>query len=106
VEDSGYDMLDCETCRLPAHRRCIGEKVPYREIRPMKGNPIRLHECQRCTYETTHENAKLKCLSCFRTGGLMTQIEEHRYVHIICAIMSDYFEIVDFNLMRFRQVLP
>lgn len=48
VPDPGYDMLHCETCDLTAHRRCIGEDLPFTEIRPVKGAAIKLFECLRC----------------------------------------------------------
>ncbi|TNV87801.1 hypothetical protein FGO68_gene6607 [Halteria grandinella] len=105
IEDSGYDMLDCEQCRLPAHRRCIGEQIPFREIRPMKGQPIRIHECQRCSFEQ-QTGQTLKCISCFQPGGLMTNIGDQNFIHIVCAMMSDFFEIEDFGTMKFRQILP
>lgn len=36
----------------------------------------------------------------------MTKIEDKRYAHVICALMSDHFEIEDFGLMKFRQLVP
>lgn len=45
VPDPGYDMLHCETCDLTVHRRCIGEDVPFTEIRPAKGASIKLFQC-------------------------------------------------------------
>jgi hypothetical protein len=36
----------------------------------------------------------------------MTKIEERRFAHIVCALMSDHFEIEDFGLMKFKQIVP
>ncbi len=64
IPDPGYDLIHCETCDLTTHRRCIGEDIPFNEIRPVKGAPIKFFECVRCQVESKALSNKLKCVVC------------------------------------------
>ena len=90
------------------HSRCYGEKKTYKK-KKIDFKEIFVFECERCELKKTNVNinfySKEACIVCKKVNGYMKKIE-NSFVHVICALFCDFFEIEDFLTMSFSAKLP
>lgn len=88
--------------------RCYGEKKPYQK-KKIKSKDRYLFECERCEMKKNNviiiNYFKEACVLCKKTNGYMKKMDNH-FIHVICALFCDFFEITDFWTMNLTPKFP
>jgi hypothetical protein len=95
--DKGHSLLKCIKCNVVVHLRCYGEKNLSSGVK--QDNSF---ECEKCINKDTN----CTCVVCKQKDGLMKRLDVKKYIHILCALFTDYFEISDFSHMKIDSKIP
>lgn len=79
------------------HLRCYGEKNLTSGVKQDY-----YFECEKCVNKDTN----CVCVVCKQKDGFMKRIDSKKYIHILCAFFTDYFEISDFSQMKIDSKIP
>lgn len=104
-QDIGYRIITCSKCKLSCHLRCYGEKSINTNQDKSENYNFCNFTCQKCISNVNKEN--ITCIVCYNSKGILRQIESsNNWIHIVCAMFTDCFEIIDYSRMIIVASIP
>ena len=95
TNDSGHTFITCDKCDIAVHRRCHGIS---------RSSPDTKHFiCDKCLTKSKKEKF---CMICERREGYLKKLEKGKWIHPVCALLTDDIEVTDFAQMKFSLLRP
>jgi len=97
-------FMHCYKCKISSHLSCYGMDTPFYKETLADGEVVNIFLCDKCRLvDPAVEEA---CQVCKLTEGGFKRCDDGTWVHVVCALFSDGYNISNFEKLEIKRVAP